>query len=287
MGWRFSIGCFAAGVIATLAMQSILYTSSKQAPKTRDISTPTNRLIGVPKGGGVKQLTNLRAGYKLMSDHLTTTNFDGPIIQAATVAYSEYFARAYGYPESHLAPELPDFIDYIAYEIKYAGSFQKCQLKLLIDKDTQVHVPNAVTSSLFFGGNTEMFRAPLPPRLKSHGEKPYQRDFRLKRSTYASYGHFALNNFQLIGKGKPGAPEAAASLTLPMIASDPGVFDEWNFITLSFACSELAQDLLVHDRVSLRIRRANADSGKGGPTSVQLPLQLKRNALQILNEIQF
>lgn len=294
MNWQYLIGCFVAGAIATLVIQSLVDTSSEQAREAQNNISPSIPLSGAAKSEGVKYLTNLRAGYKVISGHLNTSTFDGPVVQAATIAYSEYFARAYGYPETYVAPELPDFVDYIAYEIKYAGSFQKCQLKLLIDKGSLVQVPDAVTSSLFFGGNTEMFRAPLPPRLKSHGERAYQRDFRLTRSTYANYGHYALNNFQLVGEGKSDSPDARASLTLPMVASDPGVFEEWNFVTLAFACSELAQNLLEHDRVLLKMRpstdvdtRANIDTRASKPTSVRLPLRLKQRALRILHEIEF
>jgi len=291
-------------VFGGLITWAVLFFGSAEIAQPRDnLEQGTTSETGViadstsrsANNSGVERFTNLKAGYRLVPGELQNDTFEGPIIQASVIAYSDFFSRAYGYPDKYVAPELPEYVDFIEYEMKYAGPFQKCQLKFLIDKDAPVELPQVATIAPLLGGNLEMFRATLPKRNQNYAEKEYQRDFRLNRSAFATLGVSPLNNSRLIGLGKPGTEQAMSSVSLPLSTANPGIFQEWNFVTLVLGCSELTKNIMEHQDVFVALQpkertprsKTKFVKGVGDVLPIQLPDQMKLEALQILKKIEF
>ena len=202
---------------------------------------------------GVRYYSNLENGFRVSGISSESTGYSGPIINSSYLTYSEYFERAYGYPKKFTSTSLPEYLDFIEYDVRYAGDYQRCRLKLLIDNDGPVELIPETVGQLFFGGSLEKFPSALPRKVTSHLEKEYQREFRLQQSGYARFGEAALNQYHLIGVGMPNEPEARASISLVVMSSRPDIYKEWTLIEVALSCSELTRNIFQHNEVFLAL----------------------------------
>jgi hypothetical protein len=287
--------CIAVGASTVFTFSHLENTESTIEEFLRNPSVETTTQQSTdPTDVGVKRYSNYKSWNRLSEDGKREDFYNGIIIFSSTIAYSERFARAYGYPEKHVTSELPEFVDFIEYEMKYAGEFQQCQLKLLIDKDGPVKLAPEPMFFVFNGGNLEMFRAALPRKISTHAEKQYQREFRLNKSAYAKYGNYVLNNYHLIGRGLQGTPNAFSSISLVMTISKPDLFSEWTYVALGIGCTELTRNIMRHNKVSLAM--PPSETKKTSTTRIKnvgevvefvLPSTFRQQALTTLNKIDF
>lgn len=249
---------------------------------------------GVSDVLGVQRISNFSSWDRVTIGVENEDVYEGNIILSSVVTYSDYFSRAYGYPAELINEGLPDYIDFLAYEIKYAGSFQRCRLKLLVDKESVISLEGRSFFNVAGGANKENFRAALPRKTSAHSEKPYQREFRLNSSSYSRFADYALNNFFLFGRGKNGDQKSFASVSFPVVESNPDVFSEWVYISLGVGCTKLGTNILSHDEVYLALPPSEAGvelsedvQFVGSKIVVPLPKKFQQDVLSVLNKISF
>lgn len=251
----YSIALLLVGAVAGSLMSFIFLGSSEEVVELQNPTVEGNE-VEKPQLGGVKQYSNLKRYNQLANDGATETIFDGPILYNTFLVYSQYFADNYGYPQEFVSDELPGFVDLIQYEMKYAGDFQNCHLKILIDKDGPARLPK--TDGFVFTGP----RIALPTKKPGFAEKAYQKKFRLEDSLFARWRQDYSQNYALMGVGEKENKESRGRLSLGIIASNPFVFPEWDAVSFSAPCTKLIKKIFRRDEAFLAMRSRSDDRSK-------------------------
>lgn len=211
------------------------------------------------------------------------SRFYGPVIYSAHVVYSDYFAKEYGYPTSYVAASLPSYIDYVEFEMKYAGRFNQCNIKLLVDKDGPVQIPEEPVYRPFAGSSLNMMLAALPRRQGKFSEKNYQRQYRLSQHEYDGskpFREMVHGSFAILGRDE-GPSSEYGSVSLNIDIAKPNIFSEWTFISLRTGCSEVIKNIVDRQAVNLLMRPKGEGSSAAMIVSstekflsFELPMQL-------------
>ncbi len=262
-------GLIVAGSLGTIFGGALLYfsgfiESQFEAGAKAERERALQLYLDTPdeEKGGVWYYSNLPTTEYQISQATEKSKFRGPILYSSHVAYSRYFAEQYGYPDDYVSDELPEFVDFMVFDTKYAGRFERCKMKLLIDKDGPVRIPDKNLFQPFSGSSLNMMRAAQPQRLSGFSEQQYQQEYRLNSSQYDSsksirqaiHGTFAL----------AGLPKAAnirgngTFFTVDIEVLNNNLFAEWSYVELATHCSPLTQNLFSRDEVWLVARPKDA-----------------------------
>lgn len=232
-------------------------------------------------GLGVEFLSNLGPSEFRVNEKTVVQRFAGPIIFNSHVVYSPYFAEQYGFPSHHVYPTLPPYLDYFSVDVKSAGRFSSCHIKMLLDKDGPVPLPKENIFQAYSGGNLNMIRAALPKRLAGAREKLYQQQFRMNQSELDSRLGLAdtiLSSFAIIGMQDETAPSNNhVSYTVAIETLKNDLFSEWIYVELATQCSPMFRRVFAQPKVFLLGNpKANKRSFLPGPrtfdASVKLPV---------------
>lgn len=208
-------------------------------------------------------------------------SFSGPIIYKTHVAYSRYFSEEYGFPLAFVDEQMPPYLDYFAVDVKYAGEFSSCTIRMLLDKEGPISLPEVDLYQPFSGGNLNMMRSALPKRNTDAKEKRYQWEFRTRKSDYdgrdgvpeAIHGTFAL-----VGIDDPETPEGkSVSQSVDIETLKHGLFREWMFVELQTFCSPMLKAVFSRDHAYVLGNPTERKSGftpsaKTFEESVQIPV---------------
>ena len=269
---RAIILCFFAGAffgVLTLRMFNFVGAGDKSPSEA---NTSPN---------GIEVHSNLGPSEFRINDHSAITHFAGPIIYKTHAAYSSDFANGYGFPENYVSEDLPQFVDYFAIDIKYAGEFSSCSIKMLIDKNGPIALPDFDIYEVYSGGNLNMIRSGLPKRNPGPQEKLYQQQYRMQESYYSGRKDVANavhNTFALTGLGDKSRPDGKrASHTLNIEMLKHRLFSEWVYVELANYCSPMMKTIFAHDWVAVLAKPAT-EKGSFLPSprsmnrSVQIPV---------------
>lgn len=225
----------------------------KQIAEQSEASEASTKAIN-----GVPMFSNLGPSPLFLSGAVRQRVFEGPILYNSHIAYSRYFAEQYGFPEQYVSDQLPEAVDYIAFDMKYAGNFSSCNIKMLIDKDGPIHVAPINVYRPFGGSSVGMMQAAQPKRSAGHGELRYQQRYRLDESEY--YSSKAVQDAvhrdaSLIGLDDPEVTDSGVSaVTMPVHVIKHNQFKEWSFVELGTGCVSLIQRIVAHPYVFVTMR---------------------------------
>jgi len=249
-------------------------------------------------GGGIEFHTNLPTSELLIEESSRVSRFKGPILYKTHAAYSSYFSEQYGFPTELVDADMPDFVDYFAMDIKYAGAFSSCKIKMLLDKDGPIPLPEYDLYQPFSGGNLNMMRSALPKRNTDAREKGYQREYRVQESDYVNRKGLAdtiHSSFALVGLHDKSDPEGrSASYTIQIEVLKHQLFSEWDYIELSTFCNPMAKAVFSHNWVAvlgnpMENKRDFLPSPRTLDRAVQIPVPaaVKESVERDLSKISF
>jgi len=246
-----TIGCI-GGVIATaLAHMALENLPAVSHDLGEDLAADTTSA----DLSGVDVYTNLPTYEYRIEEPERVSQYSGPIIYKTHVAYSPYFAEQYGFPADFITQDLPDFVDYMAFEVKHAGPFSHCNIKLLIDRDGPVRLPPFDTYQPFGGGNVGMLRSALPKRIPSAKEKLYQAEYRNQQSEYdgsVELRRAVHNSFFLFGlKDKEDLRGVGGGYSLSIEAFKQRQLSEWVYFELANSCGSMFNKTISQNWVAL------------------------------------
>lgn len=240
---------FAAGAIASVVTFYALQSGENDASEG---DAPSQHNVAAASGG-VEFESNL-GPYEFRVDERTVkSRYNGPILYKTHVAYSPYFAGQYGFPNEFVDKGMPSYVDYFAMDIKYAGEFSSCHIKLLIDKDGPIPLPTEDIFEAHSGGNLNMLRSALPKRNTGVREKDYQWEYRMKKSELDSHpglGDTILNSFTLTGfEDEQNPKRESTSFTVQIEKLKNRLFSEWVYVELGTRCGSLTKKAFSHKSV--------------------------------------
>ncbi|WP_020400847.1 hypothetical protein [Kordiimonas gwangyangensis] len=269
---RAIILCFFAGAFfGVLTLRVFNFVGAEDRLPTEANTAPN----------GIEVHSNLGPSEFRINDRSEVTHFAGPIIYKTHAAYSSDFANGYGFPESYVSEELPKFVDYFAINIKYAGEFSSCSIKMLIDKDGPIALPDFDIYEVYSGGNLNMIRSGLPKRNPGPQEKLYQQQYRMQESEYdgkKGLADIVHSTFSLAGLADMSKPDGTHTFyTLNIEVLKHRLFSEWVYVELATYCSPMMKKTFAHDWVVLLAKPAT-EKGSFLPSprsmnrSVQIPV---------------
>ncbi len=264
---KYGIG-FVVGVVLSLGLYAASLDTKQEPPKVHQrIATEREPTKSIAESSPLRQVSFYSNLYnEAVIDEAKEEAFVGPVLFNEHVAYSGYFAETYGYPTKYVSDELPASIDLMAFEVKYAGAFQRCNIKMLVDKDGPVDLVSFPVLKPFAGSALNMMDVALPRRIKGFQVSSGQQNYRSTQHEYLSSQQlrdYVHNSFSLSGDG-PGR----ASVTLLVDVLKPDLFAEWSFLSLRAGCSELIGNIVSKQDVWMNMRFNGEASGND--TSLQI-----------------
>lgn len=234
------------------------YEEGVQAEKERTKS----KFIGPKEGetAGVWMYSNLSPTEFVVSPSTEKIVFDGPIIYKTHVRYSGFFSEQYGFPGEYISSEMPNYLDFIAIDIKSAGKFQACSIKILVDKDGPFYHPPMEVYRPFAGTSLNMMRAAQPRRVQGFTERQYQSDFRNTFNSYDSSKNLRdaiLGSYGLFGLQMEADATAEGTMYSPAVSvTKHNLFKEWVYVEMSTPCTTLTKNIFERPNVYLSSRQS-------------------------------
>ncbi len=210
---------------------------------------------------GVWYYSNLDTEFSLLEKPIKK-KYSGPILFSSHLSYSKEFAERYGYPDSYVTDELPSFVDYIEFEMKYAAGFNRCNIKMLVEKSAPVRLPKFPIFRAYAGTSLNMMPAAQPRQNRDFSERDYQQKFRMQSHEYFSDAALKASvheSFALVGAGL---------VTMRIDVAKQNLFAEWDFLSLRVGCSDLIKSLTRRGYMTILMRPKDSEADS-------IPMSLK------------
>ncbi|MCP5382195.1 MAG: hypothetical protein H6912_07475 [Kordiimonadaceae bacterium] len=188
--------------------------------------------------------TNIGPSSFQLADEILAFPVNMPIYDLAFTNYSSYYAKNYGYPESHVI-DMPDHIHLIEYRMRTVGRHTECKLNILLDKNLGLDLPNEAYVTQLAFNSTDFIKIVRPKRVAGWQNSE---ETMLHNMKYLSTNESSLTNEKYKLRNAATSTEyippdnmslARGGMTVGIDEYNPWFYEDLDYISLNIACGPM------------------------------------------------